>query len=83
MLECPGSKIIKSPTIEFIKCPYCQSEVEIFSDETTALCDRCGKEVTRAAALACIEWCQSARECVGEEKYQELMKAKEADQNGG
>jgi ribosomal protein S27E len=82
MIDCPGAKIIKSPTIEFIRCPSCQSEVEIFSDETVTVCDRCGREVNRAAALACIEWCQAAKECVGEEKYNELMKAKEAGKNG-
>lgn len=84
MLECPGADIIKAPTIEYIKCTSCGAEVEIFSDETKATCDECGREVNRAAALACIEWCKSAKECVGEEKYNELMKAhKEAPKNGG
>ncbi len=78
MLDCPGASAIKAPTIETLKCSKCGEEVEMFTDETSTKCDGCGTEVTRAADLACIEWCEAAKECVGEEKYNELM----GDKNG-
>ncbi len=73
MLDCPGASTIKAPTIETVKCPKCGEEVEMFTDETAVKCDECGTKVTRVANLACIEWCASAKECIGEEKYKELM----------
>ncbi|MEE8403016.1 MAG: hypothetical protein V3R93_04600 [Candidatus Hydrothermarchaeaceae archaeon] len=78
MLDCPGASTIKAPTIETLKCPKCGEEVEMFTDETAIKCDGCGTKVTRAADLACIEWCEAAKECIGEEKYNELM----GDKNG-
>lgn len=28
------------------KCPNCESEVEMFTDETKVKCSKCGKEIT-------------------------------------
>ncbi len=76
MIECPGASNIKAPTIETIKCEKCGEDVEIFTDETETKCTGCGTKVTRVANLACIQWCEAAKECIGEEKYKELMSDK-------
>ena len=48
--KCPGSMGFSQPHPEFIKCPYCSSEVEIFTDEAKAVCPKCKKEVLREGA---------------------------------
>ena len=73
MFECPGASTIKAPTIEIIKCPKCGVETELFTDEIAIKCDECGTIVSRVADLACVKWCRYTKECIGEEKYNELM----------
>ncbi len=82
---CPGSKEIKSPFPEEIVCVFCGGKVEIWSDETEAVCGGCGKVVTREMKPTCLEWCPAAKECVGEEKYNLLMKGirKDREEKGG
>lgn len=79
VFECPGASNIKAPTIEEIKCPKCQEDLEIFTDEKEITCDRCGAKVDRKANLQCIQWCEAAEKCIGEEKYKELMGDKNND----
>ena len=55
------------------KCPKCGAEVEIFSDEARIKCQKCGTMVFREKMPSCIEWCASARQCLGEERWQKLM----------
>ncbi len=69
---CPGSKEIKQPKPEDIKCRYCGGDVEVWSDETEVKCRHCGKMNSRVVGPTCIEWCAFAKECVGEEKYRRL-----------
>lgn len=70
---CPGSRLIRQPAPEFFTCPQCGNrEVEIWTDELKASCDRCGATVFREVEVSCIDWCQYARECIGEEKYNRL-----------
>lgn len=76
IFECPGAKDLKRPKPEEIKCPYCGEVVEIWTDETKATCPKCKKIVTRKQDLSCIEWCQYAKECVGEDIYKEYYKNK-------
>jgi DNA-directed RNA polymerase subunit RPC12/RpoP len=59
--------------VEVHKCPNCGAQVEIFSDELKVKCHRCGSKVYREETPSCIEWCATARECLGEERWQELM----------
>ncbi|VAX33403.1 hypothetical protein MNBD_NITROSPIRAE03-925 [hydrothermal vent metagenome] len=73
---CPGSVEIKSPFPEELICIFCGSTVEIWSDETEAVCGNCGKVVTREMRQTCLDWCPAAKECVGAEKYERLMKRK-------
>ncbi|MDY6965123.1 MAG: hypothetical protein SVM80_04030 [Halobacteriota archaeon] len=70
--KCPGASDIRSPTIQIKKCPECGSEVEIFTDEMQAKCDRCGFTVYNDLQ-SCIKWCKYAIECVGEETYNRLV----------
>ncbi len=70
--ECPGSREIKQPEPEDIKCRHCGKEIEIWSDETEVKCKHCGGINTRFLGPTCIEWCAFAKECVGEEKYERL-----------
>ena len=74
-LKCPGSKNIRDPIPEIFICPKCGAEVEIWTHEHTRRCSSCGKSVVREMDTAwCIQWCQYARECIGVEKYEELLK---------
>ncbi len=74
--KCPGSGNIRTPIPSLKKCPECWEDVEIWSDELRAKCTRCGATVFSENAPSCIEWCQYAKECVGEGKYNRLMEAK-------
>lgn len=38
-------------------------------------CKGCGKQISRDMATTCIQWCPAAKECVGAEKYERLMRA--------
>ncbi|MBN2517695.1 MAG: hypothetical protein JXB14_02525 [Candidatus Altiarchaeota archaeon] len=63
---------MKRPVPEYVKCPKCGKELEIWSDELGVECE-CGNKVSRDVE-SCIKWCDHARECLGEEKYNELVK---------
>ncbi|MBI5199420.1 MAG: phosphohydrolase [Nitrospirae bacterium] len=73
---CPGSSEIKSPYPEEIKCFFCGVITEIWTDETETTCKGCRKTISREMKPSCIVWCPAAKECVGAEKYERLMKAK-------
>lgn len=72
--SCPGSREIRSPFPEEMTCFFCGSSVEIWSDETETKCKSCGKEVSRDMKQTCLQWCPAAKECVGLEKYERIMK---------
>ena len=70
---CPGAANISgTPTLKVKQCPDCGGEIELFSSEIQSACGKCGF-VAYNDIMSCIKWCKSARECVGEEKYLELM----------
>lgn len=74
---CPGSSKIREPIPEYFTCPQCgNQEVEIWTHELKAACDKCGALVFRPMEQSCIDWCKYAKECIGEEKYAELKAAK-------
>ncbi|MBI2304912.1 MAG: hypothetical protein HYU86_09235 [Chloroflexi bacterium] len=62
---CPGSRSLKNPTPEYIPCPNCGTEVEIWSDETSVKCHSCHGTVARDRNMSCIDWCQFAEKCFG------------------
>ncbi len=74
--KCPGADSFLKPHPEFIECPHCKKEVEIWSDEGEAKCSSCKKTVKRPGFQSCLDWCKFAAECVGEEKYSQYLKEK-------
>lgn len=74
--SCPGSREIRSPYPEELVCVFCGKPNEIWSDEPDMACRFCGKTIDRDMKPSCVEWCQFARECVGDKKYRRLMKAR-------
>ena len=71
---CPGAANISgTPTLKIKKCPDCGTEVELFSTDIQQTCTNCGFIVYNNIQ-SCIKWCKSAKECVGEELYELLMK---------
>ncbi len=72
IFKCPGSEIITHASAEDIACPGCGERVEIWTDEEEAYCPDCGGVIFREMPPSCWEWCGSARECLGAEKYDRL-----------
>ena len=70
-LKCPGQdkRNIKA---EIIKCPDCGYAIEIFSDEIKIRCPKCNNLACRVRLPSCVDWCKSARLCIGEEKWKLL-----------
>lgn len=75
--SCPGSKEIRTPYPEELICVFCMHKNEIWTDEpdtVCTVCNMCGKTITRDMRQSCLQWCPAAKECVGTEKYDRLMK---------
>lgn len=71
---CPGAINLRDVRPTDVVCPFCGAEVEIWSDEPFARCPGCDREVTQSRGASCIDWCSSARQCVGSDKYERLMR---------
>ncbi|MEW6141763.1 MAG: hypothetical protein AB1597_01210 [Chloroflexota bacterium] len=71
--KCPGSGLVKTPTIKLKTCPQCGEKIEMFSNELQAQCPKCGLTVFDDLT-SCVQWCKWAEECVGPEMYQKLKK---------
>ena len=71
---CQGKK--NAITIHEKACPECGNLVELFSIDTKAVCDKCGFVVYNDT-LSCVQWCQYARQCVGDEMYEQMLKVLE------
>jgi ribosomal protein S27E len=69
--KCPGQDF-RNLRSQLYKCPACGVEVEIFSNETKVKCHQCCKTVYKEKLPSCIDWCASARECLGEERWKQL-----------
>jgi len=72
MDKCPGGEL-RHLTVEDVPCQACGASVEMFSDEQKRICPQCGERVTRNAAPACAAWCGAARQCLGAERYDQLV----------
>ena len=79
--ECPGSERFKQPKPEYLKCPSCGEEVEIWSDEAQATCHKCKARVSRKDSTSCLDWCKYAKKCIGTEKYNTYLKNKSITKN--
>ena len=62
----------RTPTIIEKICPNCGHEIELFSIDTQMPCEHCGF-VAYNDTLSCVQWCQYARQCVGDEMYEKMM----------
>ena len=71
--KCPGSARIRSPVPEDFPCPECGNEVEIWSIEYKATCDKCGTVVYRQKDTSCLQWCEYAAQCVGTTRYRQFL----------
>ena len=72
----------KTPTIQEKICPNCGSVIELFSIDTQIACDKCGF-VAYNDTLSCVQWCEYARQCVGDEMYEQMMRVIEAKKERG
>jgi NADH pyrophosphatase NudC (nudix superfamily) len=72
--KCPGMQTVLIPTIKLKKCPHCGQEIEVVSTDMKTNCTECGFTIYNNAA-SCVQWCEHARECVGEDVYQKLKKS--------
>ena len=63
----------RTPTIIEKVCPVCGSEIEMFSIDSEMACEKCGF-VAYNDTLSCVQWCAHAKQCVGEEMYNHMMK---------
>jgi hypothetical protein len=83
--DCPGAAPLKRPTIIFKTCPKCGEEIELFSNDVKMKCDNCGFTVYNDT-MSCVQWCEYAKECVGEETYNDVMemlkRKKQQDEKG-
>ena len=70
MEGCQGKP--RTPTLEEKRCPRCGNLIEIFSTDTEVACEHCG-QVIYNDTLSCVQWCQYARKCVGDEMYEHMM----------
>ena len=79
---CPGAAGLKTPTLTTRRCPQCGEEIEIFSNEVSAACGKCGFVIYNDQA-SCIRWCRYAGECVGPEivrKFRDTEKGKRQEE---
>ena len=63
----------RTPTSIEKVCPACGSETEMFSIDSEMACEKCGF-VAYNDTLSCVQWCAHAKQCVGEEMYNHMMK---------
>lgn len=73
--KCPGQDK-RNVKAEAIRCHDCGYQIEIFSDEIKVKCPRCKNLACRESLPSCVDWCKSARQCIGEEKWKQLQGGK-------
>jgi DNA-directed RNA polymerase subunit RPC12/RpoP len=72
--NCPGSKLFKEIRPEYIACPHCGAETELWSDELVIRCKSCGGIIAQKRGASCIDWCRFAKECIGAQKWERLQR---------
>ncbi len=73
--HCPGQDSRKVRP-ENIVCAYCGHLTEIFSDEITVVCPRCENSIYQERLPTCLDWCQAARQCLGEARYKQYKESR-------
>lgn len=80
--KCPGQwgQVIR---VGLYICPSCTYQVEIFSDELKARCPNCGEIIYKEKVSSCVDWCASAKKCIGAARWEEIQKkGKKGVKNG-
>jgi hypothetical protein len=75
--KCPGTIRFREPVPEYIDCPECGQETEIWSHEPVGECHLCGATLYKDSGPSCLDWCDVAEECVGADEYERLMEERE------
>lgn len=70
----------RTPTIHEKVCPNCGNVIELFSIDTQMPCEKCGF-IAYNDTLSCVQWCQYAKQCVGEEMYEHMMEVLKAQKS--
>ena len=79
--HCPGVKDLIGPVQILTRtCPSCGEEVEFFSDETEAKCQKCGRMLHREATPSCVTWCQYAMKCITDLRERGIISRSKADE---
>ena len=74
--RCPGAANFIRPSLIIKTCPNCGEEIEMVTTDVEAKCPGCGLTVYNDA-VSCIEHCEYAKECVGEELYNRVKNKKQ------
>lgn len=59
---CPGIEDQLRPKPEYIACPKCGGDIELWTDENEAECPDCGARISRNKQ-SCLDWCEYADKC--------------------
>ena len=70
--QCAGQN--RELRLGLYRCPNCNAEIEMFSNEIQVKCYQCGEPVYREKVRPCIEWCTSAHNCLAEERWKQAKK---------
>lgn len=73
---CPGISKFVRPLPEYFSCLHCGGRVEIWTDESTGVCENCEKESPKPMDnRSCLDWCEFADKCrdIIEAKKRPLM----------
>ncbi|TAN59146.1 HD domain-containing protein [bacterium] len=74
--KCPGQnpQYWKPEDTTEVTCPNCKEIIEFFKDEPKRKCHNCKQEVINPNVdFGCALWCPKAIECIGKERYQQLV----------
>jgi len=67
-MKCPGQdrRYWTEDAVFEVPCPQCGANVELFKDEGSGRCRKCGHRFLNPGAdFGCAKWCALAQECVG------------------
>ncbi|MGQ9629039.1 MAG: hypothetical protein ACUVXI_01835 [bacterium] len=81
LYKCPGqnTQFWGPEDIFNLPCPNCGEALEFFKDDVRRKCPQCGREVYNPRIDAsCALWCPQAAECIGPERYKNIMDIKRA-----
>ena len=78
-MKCPGqdTRYWKKEDIFETNCPVCQTTAEFFKDDVRRRCTKCNSWIPNPKLdLGCIDWCNYAEQCVGNDYLKKQKKKK-------